>query len=162
MRPVIIFAGLTLAAALPVAAHTFGLVPGSAPAGLPHDRQHDLSPRRRRRRCGRAHRSVRRRTRLAHQARRDTRGSRFCARRRRCGAELPHGNERQGCEHCGGNSRRSHRAPGRWGRSRRLSPLCALALDHARDGSSAICRGTSAATKTGWRPPRSIELIGPR
>ena len=31
MRPVIILAGLTLAAALPVAAHTFGVVPGSAP-----------------------------------------------------------------------------------------------------------------------------------
>ena len=31
MRPIRILAGLTLAAALPVAAHTFGLVPGTTP-----------------------------------------------------------------------------------------------------------------------------------
>ena len=31
MRPIRILTGLTLAAALPVAAHTFGLVPGTAP-----------------------------------------------------------------------------------------------------------------------------------
>ena len=140
MRPVIIFAGLTLAAALPVAAHTFGLVPGSAPqacltigsttyrlAGGDADVAVRIDP---------SAAAPGLRIRLAE----TPEEADFVLVDDGAAPNCHTATNVKDVSIAAGTAADLTVAPGRWGRSRRLSPLRALTLDHARDGSSAIRR----------------------
>ena len=162
MRPIRILAGLTLAAALPVAAHTFGLVPGAAPPACLTigNTTYRLAG-------GGADVAVRIDPVAAAPGLRIT----LAETPEEADFVLVDDGAAPNCR-TATNVKEVSIAAGtaadltvrldRRGRSRRLSHLCALALDHPRDGSSAVCRSPSAATKTGWPPRRSIELIEPR